>query len=132
MKKVLAIVAVLMFAAPVMANDVLLAQLGLSGLQVVSVDEATQVSGRGFISTNGMVEAEIDFADTLGSPLGFFTDIDANQSIDVEGLNNLASILGAAGSIEVDYSEDTDGLYFVYGGKVTVVTGATASGNVDQ
>ena len=131
MKKVLAIVAVLMFAAPVMANDVLLAQLGLSGLQVVSADEASQVSGRGFISTFGHVEGEIDFADDA-APLGFFTDIDAFQQIDIEGLNNLTGALGAVAGIEVDFSEDMDGSYWVYGGKVSLLSQTTSSGTVDQ
>jgi len=39
MKKLLAIVAVMMLAAPAVAEEGLLAQLGLSGLQVVSMDD---------------------------------------------------------------------------------------------
>ena len=72
MKKLLAIVAVLLMAAPAVANDNLLSQLGLSGIQVVTADEASQVSGRGFVSSLGgsYVEGGLDnsYGDSLPAP----------------------------------------------------------------
>lgn len=127
MKKLLAIVAVMMLAAPAVAEEGLLAQLGLSGLQVVSMDEASQVSGRGFVTTHGFVEGEIDFDD--GS--FYLADIDAFQEIDLEGLHNLSGALTALGSLTVDFSEDDDGVYWIFGGAVTVAAATTAVGFAD-
>lgn len=128
MKKLLAIVVVMMLAAPAVAEDGLLAQLGLSGLQVVSMDEASQVSGRGFITSHGMVESEIDFEDGTF----FLADIDAFQEIDLEGLENLSGALTALGNMTVDFSEDEDGDFWIFGGSLSLGALTTAVGFVDM
>ena len=128
MKKLLALVAVMMLAVPAVADDSLLAQLGLSGLQVVSMDQASQVSGRGFVTSHGFVEGEIDFDDGTF----YLADIDAFQEIDLEGLENLSGALNALGSLTVDFSEDLDGAYWIFGGAVNVGAATTAIGLADS
>ena len=49
MKKFFALIALVCCAAPATANDNLLSSLGLAGLEEVTVQEASEVAGRGFV-----------------------------------------------------------------------------------
>ena len=126
MQKLCVFVAVCLLAAPAMANDGLLEKLGLGGIQVVSDAEASQVRGQGFAYANGFVESEIDFDD--GS--FYFADIDAFQELWLEGISSLTGEMTAAGNLDVDFSDDDNGDYWIYGGEVTVGSATTVSGTV--
>ena len=60
MKNALVILALVAFASPAVADEGLLAQLGLQDLQVVSQEEATEVRGLGYVYAYGDVETSID------------------------------------------------------------------------
>ena len=126
MKKLLAIVAVLLMAAPAVANDNLLAQLGLSGIQVVTADEASQVSGRGFVSAFG--ESSVSGTGTGG--LGLW-DFASAQDLTLEGIQQLMGAIASAGEASVDYSSDDGGVFSMYNGSLSVAAGSTVAGSAD-
>ena len=126
MKKLLAIVAVLLMAAPAVANDNLLAQLGLSGIQVVTADEASQVSGRGFVSALG--ESSVMGAGSGG--LGAW-DFSSAQELTLEGIQQLMGAVASAGEASVDYSSDAGGVFSMYNGTLSVAAGSTVAGSAD-
>ena len=123
MKKLLAIVAVLLMAAPAVANDNLLSQLGLSGIQVVTADEASQVSGRGFVSSLGTSYSH----GWIDQPNWF----EANQEMGLEGIQALMGAVSSAGQISVDTSWDDNGSYDMQNGILSVGTGSTSGGSAD-
>ena len=127
MQKLCVFVAVCLLAAPAMANDGLLEKLGLGGMQVVSDAEASQVRGQGFAYTSGFVENEIDFDD--GS--FYLADVDAFQELWLEGIASLAGALTAAANLDVDFSNDDNGDYWIYSGSVTIASATTVTGTVD-
>ena len=126
MKKLLAIVAVLLMAAPAVANDNLLAQLGLSGIQVVTADEASQVSGRGFVSAFG----ESSVTGAGGGGLGIW-DFASTQDLTLEGIQQLMGAVASAGEASVDYSSIVGGVSSMYNGSLTVGAGSTVAGTAD-
>ena len=126
MKKVLAIVAVMLMAAPAVANDSLLAQLGLSGMQVVTDNEASQVSGLGFVS------AVADSSVTVSEGWeGFVMDAQSSQDLTLEGIQALAGAVTSASQMSIDGSYDEDGMYGMYNMTVSVGAGSTAVGSAD-
>ena len=130
MKKLLAIVAVLLMAAPAVANDNLLSQLGLSGIQVVTADEASQVSGRGFVQATGGSEVS-------GAWLGPITDgtFDSSAGIRLEGIQAMLGAVSSAASHSIDESIDSgDGMksnYSMVLGTLSVGSGSSVSGAAD-
>ena len=129
MKKLLAIVAVLLMAAPAVANDNLLSQLGLSGIQVVTADEASQVSGRGFVQATGGSEVS-------GAWLGPITDGEFGSSagIDLEGIQAMLGAVSSAASHSIDESTDTNSgnpSYEMVLGTLSVGSGSSTSGAAD-
>ena len=128
MKKVLAIVAVMLMAAPAVANDSLLAQLGLSGLQVVTAEEASQVSGLGFVSGIGI--STIDGSIAAGDVFAV-GDISSQMDLVLEGVSALAGMLQSAGSIVVDESFNDGGDYTMASGTLTIVSGSQVSGSAN-
>ena len=128
MKKVLAIVAVMLMAAPAVANDSLLAQLGLSGMQVVTANEASQVIGRGFVSADGV--SAIVGAIAVGDVI---TDADVTSQMDLllEGVSALNGALQSAGSIVIDESFNDGTDYSMASGTLTIVSGSQVSGSAD-
>lgn len=126
MQKLCVFVAVCLLAAPAMANDGLLEKLGLGGMQVVSDAEASQVRGQGFAFTSGLVEIEIEFDD--GS--FYLADIDGFQELWLEGISSLTGAMTAVGNLDVDFSNDDNGDYWIYGGSVTVGSATTVTGTV--
>ena len=126
MKKLLAIVAVLLMAAPAVANDNLLSQLGLSGIQVVTADEASQVSGRGFVAAYGTSSVE---GGGSGSVTG--ADFSSAQELTLEGIQALMGAVSSAGQISIDNSTDVDGSYDMQNGILSVGAGSTAVGSAD-
>ena len=126
MKKLLAIVAVLLMAAPAVANDNLLSQLGLSGIQVVTADEASQVSGRGFVQATGGSEVS-------GAWLGPITDgtFDSSAGIDLEGIAAMLGAVQSAASLSIDESVDANGTFSMAAGTLSVASGSSVSGSAD-
>ena len=126
MKKLLAIVAVLLMAAPAVANDNLLSQLGLSGIQVVTADEASQVSGLGFVSAYGTSHVE---GGGGGSVTG--AEFASSQELTLEGIQALMGAVSSAGQISIDNSVDDNGGYIMENGILSVGTGSTSVGSAD-
>lgn len=126
MKKVLAIVAVMLMAAPAVANDSLLAQLGLSGLQVVTAEEASQVSGLGFVSS--VADSSVAVTDAWE---GFDMDVASSQDLTLEGIQALAGAVTSASQMSFDGSYDEDGVYGMYNMTMSVGAGSTAVGSAD-
>ena len=126
MKKLLAIVAVLLMAAPAVANDNLLSQLGLSGIQVVTADEASQVSGRGFVSSFGTSQVD---GGGIGSVTG--ADFASAQEMALEGIQALLGAVTSAGQISIDNSVDDNGSYDMQNGTLSVGAGSTSVGSAD-
>ena len=136
MKKLLAIVAVLLMAAPAVANDNLLSQLGLSGIQVVTADEASQVSGRGFVSSLGTSYVEGGQADfdphLLPAPQnGTSNYFSSEQSMMLEGIQALLGAVTSAGKISLDGTINSNGDYIIENGILSVGTGSTSGGSAD-
>ena len=117
MKKLIAVIAMLLFAAPAMADDNLLSQLGLAGLEEVSVQEAEEVAGRGFVYAFGEVEssaatAAVDLDEGL---------TEAAQQLELEGLNAVEGLAAANSEISYTFSEDDGGaIYMVQGSLITM------------
>ena len=126
MKKLLAIVAVLLMAAPAVANDNLLAQLGLSGIQVVTADEASQVIGRGYVSALGESSVSGSGAGGMG-----IWDFASSQELTLEGIQQLMGAVASAGEASVDYSAIVGGVSSMYNGSLTVGAGSTVAGSAD-
>ena len=126
MKKVLAIVAVMLMAAPAVANDSLLAQLGLSGMQVVTAEEASQVSGLGFVSSFG--DSAVD-----GLTEGYVVDgtFSSAQDLTLEGIQALAGTVSSAGQISLDDSYNDNGDYYMSNGTLSIGAGSSAVGSAD-
>ena len=124
MKKLIAVIAMLLFAAPAVADDNLLSQLGLAGLEEVSVQEAEEVAGRGFVYALGVSESSASVDDVSG-----VGDMAAIQDLELQGLNALEGLTGASSALSFDLSsaEGID-IYQVQGslnvGAATVVAGA--------
>ena len=117
MKKLIAVIAMLLFAAPAMADDNLLRQLGLAGLEEVSVQEAEEVAGRGFVYAFGEVAssaatAAVDLDEGL---------TEAAQQLELEGLNAVEGLAAANSEISYTFSEDDGGaIYMVQGSLITM------------
>jgi hypothetical protein len=124
MKKFFALIALVCCAAPATANDNLLSSLGLAGLEEVTVQEASEVAGRGFVYAYGTSETGASIADF--SAIG---NMAAWQELELQGLNALEGITGAQSSFSYDLSSaDTVDLMQIQGslnvGAATVVAGA--------
>jgi high-affinity K+ transport system ATPase subunit B len=124
MKKMLMAIALLVGAAPAMADEGLLSQLGLASMETVSATEAQEVSGRGFVYAFGDVTTSVDAAEIdLGLGASF-------QELELEGLNAVEGLAGASSSTSYSFSEN-DGfdIYMMQGSlNVTsqVIVGGTA------
>jgi len=126
MKKLLAIVAVLLMAAPAVANDNLLSQLGLSGIQVVTADEASQVSGRGFVQASGLSSVDGDWVGPITAG-----DFGSNAGIDLEGIQAMLGAVQSAASLSIDESVDANGAFDMAAGSLSVAAGSSVSGSAD-
>jgi len=124
MKKFLALIALVCCVAPVSANDNLLSTLGLAGMEKVSVQEAEEVAGRGFVYAFGTSESSAGIDDVSGAD-----EMAALQELELQGLNALEGITGASSKLSFDLSsaEGAD-IYQIQGslnvGAATVVAGA--------
>ena len=117
MKKLIAVIAMLLFAAPAMADDNLLSQLGLAGLEEVSVQEAEEVAGRGFVYAFG--EGASSAANAAVDLDGGLTE--AAQQLELEGLNAVEGLAAANSEISYTFSEDDGGaIYMVQGSLITI------------
>jgi high-affinity K+ transport system ATPase subunit B len=103
MKKLLLSIALIACASPAMAEDNLLSALGLGGIEQVTTVEAQEVSGRGFVFAFGDVTTSVDSAEIdLGIGASF-------QELELEGLNAVEGLAGAASSTSYTFAEN-DGL----------------------
>ena len=124
MKKFLALIALVCCVAPASANDNLLSTLGLAGMETVSVQEAEEVAGRGFVYAFGTSESSASIDDVSGAG-----EMAALQELELQGLNALEGITGASSKLSFDLSsaEGAD-IYQIQGslnvGAATVVAGA--------
>ena len=140
MKNALVILALVAFASPAVADEGLLAQLGLQDLQVVSQEEATEVRGLGYVWSYGDVGTSIDLDAFDSNPWGWggydiFDDAEGDSWMEQElqGLSDLNGILGANNSITVDFSQteyDANNA-FDYAGSFSVNAGAVVGGVAD-
>ena len=124
MKKLIALIALACCVSPATADDNLLSSLGLAGMEVVSVQEANEVAGRGFVFAFGSSETSANVADI--SAMG---NMSAWQELELQGLNALEGLTGAQNSLSFDYSSaDSIGIIQFQGslnvGAGTVVAGA--------
>ena len=124
MKKFLALIALVCCVAPASADDNLLSTLGLAGMEKVSVQEAEEVAGRGFVYAFGTSESSASIDDVSGAG-----EMAALQELELQGLNALEGITGASSKLSFDLSsaEGAD-IYQIQGslnvGAATVVAGA--------
>ena len=133
MKNALVILALVAFASPAVADEGLLAQLGLQDLQVVSQEEATEVRGLGYVYATGDAETFIDL-DPFNK-FDIFQDAsgDSYMELYLQGLSNLEGIVGASNSITVDFSQsefDTQST-FDFAGSLGVSSGAVVGGSAN-
>ena len=131
MKNALVILALVAFASPAVADEGLLAQLGLQDLQVVSQEEATEVRGLGYVYATGDAETFIDL-DPFNK-FDIFQDAsgDSYMELYLQGLSNLEGVVGASNSITVDFSQtewDAEGM-FDFAGSLGVNAGAIVGGS---
>jgi hypothetical protein len=128
MKKALFTFALLVVASPAFASDNLLDNLGLSGLQVVTQEEATEVKGRGFVSAYGTSSAAIS-AGAVGDVFAW-TDIASAQDLELVGLNGVEGLTGSSASIAYDISEaDNVSGSLMSQGSLTVTAGTIVVGS---
>jgi hypothetical protein len=104
MKKMIAMIAMMLCASPALAEDNLLSQLGLAGLEEVSVQEAEDVTGRGFVAAFGQVDSEAATA-SLDLDEGLSVSF---QDLELQGLNAVEGLAGANSAINYSFS-DNDG-----------------------
>lgn len=126
MKKMIAMIAMLLCASPALAEDNLLSQLGLAGLEEVSVQEAEEVAGRGFVTAFGQVDSE---AATASLDLDEGLSV-AFQDLELTGLNAVEGLAGANSAVNYSFS-DNDGadIYQAQGSLMTmssVIVGGAA------
>ena len=124
MKKFLALIALVCCVAPASANDNLLSTLGLAGMEKVSVQEAEEVAGRGFVYAFGTSESSASIDDVSGAG-----EMAALQELELQGLNALEGLTGASSALSFDLSEsEGPETYQIQGslnvGAATVVAGA--------
>jgi len=133
MKNALVILALVAFASPAVADEGLLAQLGLQDLQVVSQEEATEVRGLGYVYAYGDVETSIDLDPFDNFDIFDDADGDSYMELYLQGLSNLDGIVGASNSITVDFSQtEWDGdSQFDYAGSFSVTAGAVVGGSAN-
>ena len=115
MKKLLTIIAVTLMSAPAVANDNLLAKLGLSGIQIVTNDEARQVSGHGFVLGSSTSDVQGNWIGPI--PTGTFGSA---AMIDLEGIQAILGALSSNGLISIDESINNGGLFEIVSGTLTV------------
>ena len=133
MKNALVILALVVFASPAVADEGLLAQLGLQDLQVVSQEEATEVRGLGYVYATGDAETFIDL-DPFNK-FDIFQDAsgDSYMELTLQGLSNLEGVVGASNSVTVDFSQsefDTQSM-FDFAGSLGVSSGAVVGGSAN-
>ena len=126
MKKLLTIVVVMLMSAPAVANDNLLVKLGLSEIQIVTNDEARQVSGRGFVHGDSTSAVQ-------GNWIGPITTgtFGSAAMIDLEGIQAILGALSSNGLISIDESINNGGLYEMAIGTLAVGAGSNISGSAD-
>ena len=133
MKNALVILALVVFASPAVADEGLLAQLGLQDLQVVSQEEATEVRGLGYVYATGDAETFIDL-DPFNK-FDIFQDAsgDSYMELTLQGLSNLEGVVGASNSITVDFSQSEVDIQstFVFAGSLGVNAGAIVGGSAN-
>jgi len=126
MRQLLAILVLVIISPNVLAQGSLLDRLGLSGFETVTVEEASEVTGRGFVSSIGFgfVAGGIgSFSSPPASCAGHGSppidpevvpggaSFSACQDLQLEGLSQLNGLLAAAGSLEVDFSDNVGGMF---------------------
>ena len=126
MKKLLTIIAVMLMSAPAVANDNLLAKLGLSGIQIVTNDEARQVSGHGFVLGSSTSDVQGNWIGPIST--GTFGSA---AMIDLEGIQAILGELFSNGLISIDESINNGGLFEIVSGTLTVGAGSNVSGSAD-
>ena len=137
MKNAFVSLVLLAFVSPAVADEALLAQLGLEDLQVVSQETATEVRGLGYVYSLGTTATAIDLDHFDNTNIEFTIFEDANGSSSMElllqGLSNLDGILGASNSITVDFSqtEYAGDSAFDYAGSFSVTAGAAVGGSAN-
>ena len=136
MKKLMTIFAVMLMAAPAAADENLLSKLGLAGLEIVSADAASQVTGRGFVASYGtsVVEFDLDPFEDGSFTYDIFDDVEmlAEQELTMSGIQRLDGLTGATNTIEVDLSQ-TGSLapFFMYNGMGNFLAATWVGGSAD-
>ena len=127
MNKIFACIALLCLATPAVAEDNLLAKLGLSGIQTVNETQASEVYGRGFVFAYGKVTNRLE-AGGLGDMFDLATS-ESEQDLELLGLNIVEGITGATNSINFDLSETKDdGTRIIAQGNLTVTSTTIVAG----
>jgi len=123
MKKLIALIALACCVSPATADDNLLSSLGLAGMEVVSVQEANEVAGRGFVFAFGSSETSANVADI--SAMG---NMSAWQELELQGLNALEGLTGAQNSLSFDYSSADSIEIIQFQGSLNVGAGTVVAG----
>ena len=123
MKKFLALIALVCCVAPASANDNLLSSLGLAGMEKVSVQEAEEVAGRGFVYALGVSESSASVDDVSG-----VGDMAALQDLELQGLNALEGLTGASSALSFDLSEAEGAEVYQIQGSLSVSAATVVAG----
>ena len=131
------------------------ASIGLPNLQVVSVEEASTVRGRGYVYAYGSAASSVDL--DIFAEYDVFADATGHSYMELylQGLSNLEGVVGTTTTITVDYSQVGDSGFvpdphapseggpaqapsglgfqgvFDYAGTITVTSGAFVSGSAN-
>ncbi len=137
MKNAFVSLVLLAFVSPAVADEALLAQLGLEDLQVVSQEKATEVRGLGYVYSLGTTDTAInlDHFDNTNIEFTIFEDASGSSSMELllQGLSNLEGAIGSNNSIAVDFSQtEIDAVnHLDFAGTLSVTSGALVSGSAD-
>lgn len=127
MRQLLAILVLVIISPNVFAQGSLLDRLGLSGFQTVTVEEESEVTGRGFVSSFGVGFAAGGIG-SFSSPPGMSCAGNGGPPIDpdvvsggasfsachhlqLEGLSQLNGLVAAAGSFDGEFSDNVGGMF---------------------
>jgi hypothetical protein len=123
MKKFLALIALVCCVAPASANDNLLSSLGLAGMEKVSVQEAEEVAGRGFVYAFGTSESSASALEISGAG-----EMAAIQELELQGLNALEGLTGASSALSFDLSEAEGAEVYQIQGSLSVSAATVVAG----
>lgn len=127
MRQLLAILVLVIISPNVFAQGSLLDRLGLSGFETVTVEEASEVTGRGFVSSFGVGFAVGGIGSYSSPPGGSCAgngsppidpdvvsgdaSFSACQHLQLEGLSRLNGLVAAVGSFDGEFSDNVGGMF---------------------